>query len=102
MLDVGAERALVRTGNRSGGSPAAAGAIAERSASLGARFAMAKFRPEPLPGTLVTRSALHDRLTAGAGQRLTLVAGSAGAGKSVLAVQLGGGPARWAHLLAVM
>jgi LuxR family transcriptional regulator, maltose regulon positive regulatory protein len=56
----------------------------ERSASPGARFAVAKFRPPPLPGTLVTLSALHDRLTAGAGQRLTLVAGSAGAGKSVL------------------
>ena len=75
---------MVSTGNRSGGSPAAAGATAERSASLGARFAMAKFRPEPLPATLVTRPALHDRLTAGTGQRLTLVAGSAGAGKSVL------------------
>jgi LuxR family maltose regulon positive regulatory protein len=37
-----------------------------------------------LPNTPVTRSALHDRLTAGAGRRLTLVAGSAGAGKSVL------------------
>ena len=56
----------------------------ERSASLSARFAVAKFRPAPLPATLVTRSALHDRLTTGAGQRLTLVAGSAGAGKSVL------------------
>ena len=56
----------------------------ERGACIGARFAAAKFRPAPLPATLVTRSALHDRLTAGAGQRLTLVAGSAGAGKSVL------------------
>ena len=56
----------------------------ERSACIGARFAAAKFRPAPLPSTLVTRSALHHRLTAGAGQRLTLVAGSAGAGKSVL------------------
>ena len=56
----------------------------ERSACIGARFAAAKFRPAPLPATLVTRSALHHRLTAGAGQRLTLVAGSAGAGKSVL------------------
>jgi LuxR family maltose regulon positive regulatory protein len=56
----------------------------ERSTSLGARFAVAKFRPAPLPATLVTRSALHNRLTTGAGQRLTLVAGSAGAGKSVL------------------
>ena len=56
----------------------------ERSASPGARFAVAKFRPAPLPATLVTRSALHDRLKTGAGQRLTLVAGSAGAGKSVL------------------
>ena len=84
MLDVGAGRALVSGGNRSGGSPAAAGAAAERSASPGARFAAAKFRPEPLPATLVTRPALHDRLTAGAGRRLTLVTGSAGAGKSVL------------------
>jgi LuxR family maltose regulon positive regulatory protein len=37
-----------------------------------------------LPGTLVTRSMLHEQLTAGAGQRLTVVVGSAGAGKSVL------------------
>ena len=74
----------------------------ERSASLGARFAVAKFRPAPLPATLVTRSALHDRLTAGAGQRLTLVAGSAGAGKSVLLSSLGGGTARGTHILAVM
>jgi LuxR family maltose regulon positive regulatory protein len=37
-----------------------------------------------LPATLVTRSALHGRLTAGAGRRLTVVIGSAGAGKSVL------------------
>ncbi|HTQ89359.1 MAG TPA: hypothetical protein VMK84_07675, partial [Streptosporangiaceae bacterium] len=59
-------------------------ATVERGAAPGARFAVAKFRPPPLPATLVTRSALHDRLTAGAGQRLTLVAGSAGAGKTVL------------------
>lgn len=56
----------------------------ERSAALGARFAVTKFRPTTLPSTLVTRSALHDRLATGADQRLTLVAGSAGAGKSVL------------------
>jgi LuxR family transcriptional regulator, maltose regulon positive regulatory protein len=48
------------------------------------RFALAKFRPPALPATLITRSGLHDRLTAGAGQRLTVVVGSAGAGKSVL------------------
>src|ERR1700750_1919550 len=48
------------------------------------RFAATKFRPPPLPATLVSRSALHDGLTAGAGQRLTTVVGSAGAGKSVL------------------
>jgi LuxR family transcriptional regulator, maltose regulon positive regulatory protein len=50
----------------------------------GTRFAMPKFRPPALPATLITRAALRDRLTAGAGQRLTLVVGSAGAGKSVL------------------
>jgi LuxR family transcriptional regulator, maltose regulon positive regulatory protein len=48
------------------------------------RFAQAKFRPQALPVTLVTRSALQDRLTAGARRRLTIVAGTAGTGKSVL------------------
>jgi LuxR family transcriptional regulator, maltose regulon positive regulatory protein len=61
----------------------AEGAATERGASP-ARFALAKFRPSALPATLVSRSALHDRLTAGARQRLTVVAGSAGAGKTVL------------------
>jgi LuxR family transcriptional regulator, maltose regulon positive regulatory protein len=50
----------------------------------GARFALSKFRPTTLPTTLVSRPELHDRLTAGAGTRLTVVVGSAGAGKSVL------------------
>jgi len=59
-------------------------ATAGHGASRGARFALAKFRPTTLPTTLVTRSALHGRLTAEAGKRLTVVVGSAGAGKSVL------------------
>jgi LuxR family maltose regulon positive regulatory protein len=59
-------------------------ATADRGASPGARFALAKFRPTTLPVTLVTRPALRDRLAAGAGKRLTVVVGSAGAGKSVL------------------
>jgi LuxR family maltose regulon positive regulatory protein len=58
--------------------------MVERDASRSARFALAKFRPATLPATLVTRSVLRDQLTAGAGQRLTVVVGSAGAGKSVL------------------
>ena len=58
--------------------------MAEHASSQGPRFALAKFRPATLPPTLVTRSVLHDRLTAGAGQRLTVVVGPAGAGKSVL------------------
>jgi len=58
--------------------------LAERGASANLRFALAKFRPTTLPTTLVTRSTLIDRLIAGAGQRLTVVVGSAGAGKSVL------------------
>lgn len=49
-----------------------------------AGFARSKFRPTTLPSTLITRSLLHDRLTSGAGQRLTVVVGSAGSGKSVL------------------
>jgi LuxR family transcriptional regulator, maltose regulon positive regulatory protein len=62
----------------------AQGATAGHGPLGGTRFALTKFRPPALPATLVTRSVLHDRLTAGAGQRLTLVVGSAGAGKSVL------------------
>ena len=31
----------------------------------GVRFALAKFRPTTLPGTLVDRPALHERLAAG-------------------------------------
>ena len=54
------------------------------AAGRGARFALGKFRLPPLPATLVSRPVLHDRLVAGAGQRLTVVVGSAGAGKSVL------------------
>ena len=48
------------------------------------RFALTKFRPTTLPTTLLSRSALHGRLETGAGKRLTVVVGSAGAGKSVL------------------
>ena len=62
----------------------AEGVTVEQGALRGARFAMAKFRPTTLPGMLVTRPVLHDRLNAGAGHRLTVVVGSAGAGKSVL------------------
>jgi LuxR family maltose regulon positive regulatory protein len=58
--------------------------MAERVSSPGPRFALAKFRPAALPSSLVARSVLHDRLTAGAGQQLTVVVGPAGAGKSVL------------------
>ncbi len=56
----------------------------ERGASRNVRFALTKFRPTTLPTTLLTRPALHGRLQAGASQRLTVVVGSAGAGKSVL------------------
>ena len=55
----------------------AEGATAEHGASRGARFALAKFRPTILPDTLVARPVLHDRLNTGAGQRLTVVVGSA-------------------------
>jgi LuxR family transcriptional regulator, maltose regulon positive regulatory protein len=59
-------------------------ALTERGTGASARFALTKFRPPRLPATLVNRPALGERLTAGAGQRLTAVVGSAGAGKSVL------------------
>ena len=51
-----------------------------RGASSGARFALTKFRVPMLPGTLVTRSVLHDRLTSGTRKQLALAVGSAGAG----------------------
>src|ERR1700685_3199770 len=57
---------------------------ARRGAPHTARFALTKFRPTTLPGTLLTRPALFARLEAGASHRLTVVAGSPGAGKSVL------------------
>jgi LuxR family transcriptional regulator, maltose regulon positive regulatory protein len=58
--------------------------MAHHTTSVGVRFALTKFRRATLPPTLVRRPALHDRLTQGAGKRLTVVVGSAGAGKSVL------------------
>jgi LuxR family transcriptional regulator, maltose regulon positive regulatory protein len=62
----------------------AEGTVAGRDSLRGTRFALTKFRPPALPDTLITRPVLHDRLAAGSGQRLTVVVGSAGAGKSVL------------------
>jgi LuxR family maltose regulon positive regulatory protein len=62
----------------------AEGATAGHGPLRGTRFALSKFRPTTLPTTLVKRPELHDRLAAGAGKRLTVVVGSAGAGKSVL------------------
>ncbi len=59
-------------------------ATAEHVTTRDPRFALAKFRPTTLPVTLVSRSVLLDRLTEGAGRRLTVVVASAGAGKSVL------------------
>jgi LuxR family transcriptional regulator, maltose regulon positive regulatory protein len=58
--------------------------VTGRDPPRNARFAQAKFRPTTLPTTLLKRPALHGRLAAGADQRLTVVVGSAGAGKSVL------------------
>ncbi len=55
-----------------------------RGTARSLRFALAKFRPTTLPTTLLTRAALLGRLEEGAGRRLTVVVGSAGAGKSVL------------------
>jgi LuxR family transcriptional regulator, maltose regulon positive regulatory protein len=65
--------------------PATSGTAGNGRAQRGGpRFALAKFRPTSLPTTLLTRPSLLARLEAGAGQRLTVVVGSAGAGKSVL------------------
>jgi LuxR family maltose regulon positive regulatory protein len=48
------------------------------------QFPQAKFSPPALPDTLVVRPELRERLAAGADRRLTVVVGSAGAGKTVL------------------
>ena len=66
------------------GNGAAQRSTADRGAPHTARFALSKFRPTTLPTTLLARPALLGRLEAGASQRLTVVVGSAGAGKSVL------------------
>ena len=58
--------------------------VAGGGITLTTRFAVAKFRPAGLPSTLVPRGVLGGRLSGGAGKRLTVVVGSAGAGKSVL------------------
>src|SRR5271154_7224439 len=71
-------------GTASAREPRSDGTATEHGSSRATRFALTKFRPPTLPATLITRSVLHDRLTAGAGQRLTIVVGSVGAGKSVL------------------
>jgi type IV secretory pathway VirB4 component len=81
---VPAPRAGNGTGGHFTGGHFAPQAPPTERASGEVRFALAKFRPTTLPGTLVARSALHDRLMVGAGKRLTVVVGSAGAGKSVL------------------
>ena len=60
-------------------------------ASPGARFAVMKFRPAGLPSTLVSRGVLAGRLSGGAVRRLTVVVGSAGAGKSVLLAEWAAG-----------
>ena len=57
----------------------------------GARFAVMKFRPAGLPSTLVSRGVLGGRLSGGAARRLTVVVGSAGAGKSVLLAEWAAG-----------
>src|SRR5436190_5059002 len=71
----------------------------QRGTTHNARFALAKFRPTTLPARLLTRPALLGRLEAGASQRLTVVVGSAGAGKSVLlsswAATRDGGATSW-------
>lgn len=63
----------------------AAGRPAASSGTFRApQFPVTKFGPPALPGTLVARPELRDQLTAGADRRLTVVVGSAGAGKTVL------------------
>jgi LuxR family maltose regulon positive regulatory protein len=81
----------------------AVGADRRRRARLtpsGDPILAARFTPPPLPGPLVRRAGLLDRLTAGVRGPLTLVEGPAGAGKTVLvahwaAVGAAPGPVVW-------
>jgi LuxR family maltose regulon positive regulatory protein len=66
------------------GEAVAEGVTTVRDGAHNPRFALAKFRPPPLPAVVVTRPALQDQLAVGSGHRLTVVVGSAGSGKSVL------------------
>ena len=66
------------------------------------RFALMKFRPAALPATLVTRSGLHERLTAGAGQAADGCGGGGWGGQERTAVELGGGPGTWRDFLVVL
>ena len=77
-------------------------AAAVLGASRDARFALTKFRPTTLPATLVTRSVLHDRLTAGAAPAADRGGRVGWRGQERAAVELGGGPAARRHRLAVM
>src|SRR4029078_1010892 len=79
MHPVSSASAMIGTTGDAGGHRA----VTER-VPHNARFALASCRPTTLPTTLLTRPTLLGRLEAGASQRLTVVVGSAGAGKSVL------------------
>jgi LuxR family maltose regulon positive regulatory protein len=65
-------------------SIAAGGLAAVRGAVRAPQFPLTKFGPPALPDTLVARPELRARLAGGADSRLTVVVGSAGAGKTVL------------------
>ena len=90
MTSPAARAVIVMTSANKGMGAEMPGSIAEMDGSVSShranatRFATAKFQPSKLPDTLVTRSALHDRLAARDGRRLTVVVGTAGAGKTVL------------------
>jgi LuxR family maltose regulon positive regulatory protein len=78
---------------------AAEGVIATRRIFRAPQFPLTKFRPPTLPDTLVARPGLRERLTTGAGSKLTVVVGSAGSGKTVLladwAASRRAGPTYW-------
>ena len=78
------------------------GAVAGHGSLRSTRFALAKFRPPALPGTLITRPVLHERLNDGIWPAADGCGGVGGGGQERAAGGLGRGAASRHDCLAVV